>query len=247
MTIATQGGSLIVKDGKLAENCRCCERLICGCATADNVPPALHAAFSNFSLTFLRTDNFSQQPPGFLPRPENAESIMGDWLSSFRPAIPLVSEQLNQNIVFYATSGCVNTVQSGVQQPCAGCSPSFRSFERISGFPQASLGVQWQCLGGYSLVSDGNFRPRWQFGPAIGCNPSGLEQYMTATFDFSLFNGDAPTFCNIAQGNVTSFEIPLSTSFVPVFVIGHTNSLVSIRHIYTLSGGTVTLSTNPLP
>jgi len=251
MPLAVKNDRIIAGGTKLAENCQCCTGpTICGCVLRFGVPDFLYAAFSNFSLTFLRTDfgvfGFESQPLSFLPRPENAESIMGDWLSSFRPAIPLVPESLTQGYVVYSTRGCVNNYSFG-EQPCAGCSPSFRAFERIFGVPEGSLGISWQCTGGYVLSSDYYFRPRWLFGPAIGCNPSGLEQYMTATFDFSFLNSVAPTFCDIAQGNVTSFEIPLSTSFVPVFVIGHTNFLVSIRHIYTLSGGTVTLSTNPLP
>jgi hypothetical protein len=52
MTLATKNGSLIVKDGKIAENCGCCGGWYCygGCGCSDQRPSALSASLS-FSMS----------------------------------------------------------------------------------------------------------------------------------------------------------------------------------------------------
>jgi hypothetical protein len=57
MTLATKNGSIIVKGGKLAESCGCCEK--CTCTTIESLSVAVHWGLSNQVIAYLQNGGFN--------------------------------------------------------------------------------------------------------------------------------------------------------------------------------------------
>ena len=108
MTIATKGGSLIVKDGKLAENCGCCATPggICGCQSGVSFPSYFSVTFSDF--TFNLASTISGSPP-------STSLILKSYLEGLSPLIFPVSP--GSSNASYRRFGCSDLKTSAECQP----------------------------------------------------------------------------------------------------------------------------------
>jgi hypothetical protein len=103
--------------------------------------------------------------------------------------------------------------------------------------------MAFACSGGFTLpvYAEPDQRPRWTLGPAFGCEPPGLDNIFTTNISIRFSRSQVQqNWCSIAQGVTQSFTLTVEESAMTL------SELFSF-HNYKGSGGTVTISTNPLP
>jgi hypothetical protein len=216
------------------------------------VPQKLYARFSGFgNFTYRSSSAYT-----FQPRPPEAETAAAEWLNTILVDIPLVG--ITPTLpgigigggVSYATEGCETFMVGGVMRPCPNCDPPFNATV-LDGSREGGAGVYipFFCSGGFSLPVYNRFgeqRPRWFIGPSVGCEPPGLRSlpiYTPLVTNMEIFFARSQVqqnWCDIARGLTTSFTLSAESSQMSL-----SNSFNFF--IYNGSGGTVTISTNPLP
>jgi hypothetical protein len=222
--------------------------LVCGCVSRTSAPQKLYARFSGFSNFVHTSSAFLSNPP----RPSGAESAAAGWLNTIVAEIPAtvnLAATSSVDRVIYGTAGCPAITQGSVRQPCSGCAPPFYApINDGSGDIGAGISIRFPCNGGFVLPIWNRFgeqRPRWWIGPAVGCGePSGLSGWITTIEILFSSSQQQQDWCSIAQGLTQSFALNAEASSMTVLF---NNFSVTSRHSYIGSGGTVTLSTNPLP
>lgn len=219
--------------------------LVCGCITRSLAPQTLYARFSGFSFTYRDSSGLIRPP-----RPPDPETAVAGWLNTIVAEIPLtgVTTTLGNNFVSYNTRGCVADMVGGVLQPCQNCSPPFRA--DLGNFDADGMGIQFFCNGIIRLprffddLSGLGVLQYWILGPAVGCEPAGLDSRWITSIQINFRSPTLPSWCSIAQGLTPS---PVMTAHSSRMTMRYNLSSVDVVHFSTGSGGTVTISTNPLP
>jgi len=235
MTIATKSGGLIVKDGRLAQNCGCCVAPICGCNDESKIPVSVVAEFRDFVFSFEFGNAIG------------TASQIQDFTNSMTPTLQRRSPlTIASSGVEYSTGGCTAT-------PCVGCSPPFTSRAAYGpGALRDSLTIGLPCEGG-AVFPTGSFigftRSQLIFFSPSGCPPTGAPSGTVVVVSVELpISISDPSFCNIANGTVTELSLPIVLSN-PTFT---RNTRAEWRFgtqigYYRATAGTITVKFNALP